>query len=65
MNSSSELLHLKNLNLIPTYKLWKGKSKFFLNGHIYAGPNYHYGLVTLFYVLAFTTNGIIVILLGK
>jgi palmitoyltransferase ZDHHC9/14/18 len=65
MNSSSEILNLKNLEFKPNYQLWKGNSKFFLNGLIYAGPNYKYGLITLFYTIAYSINGIIVILLGK
>jgi hypothetical protein len=63
MNSSSELFNLKKYDFKKTYELWKGNSKFFLSGLIYAGPNYHYGLITFIYTVIYTVNGIIVILL--
>lgn len=63
MNSSSELFNLKNLEFKRQYELWKGNNRFFLNGLIYAGPNFHFGLLTLLYIILYTTNGILIVLL--
>jgi hypothetical protein len=63
MNSSNELLNMKEFKFKRTFELWKGNNKFFLNGLIYAGTNYHKGLITFIYIILYTINGIIVILL--
>ena len=33
------------------YDTWKGNNKFCLNGKIYVGSEYYYGLLTFFYLL--------------
>ena len=63
MNSSSEFLAIKNVDVRRVYQNWKGNNKFFLRGRIYAGPNYFYGIVTLLYIIAYIINGIVIILL--
>ena len=63
MNSSSEFLAIKNVDVKKVYQLWKGNNKFLFQGRIYAGPNYFYGLITLTYILIYIVNGMIIILL--
>jgi hypothetical protein len=50
-NSINRFLTKSKKNEIKLYETWKGNNKFCLNGKIYIGSEYYYGLLTFIYLL--------------
>ena len=50
-NSIKRFLIKSKKNEIKLYEIWKGNNKFCLNGKIYIGSEYYYGLLTFIYLL--------------
>jgi hypothetical protein len=50
-NSINRFLTKSKKNEIKLYEIWKGNNKFCLNGKIYIGSEYYYGLLTFIYLL--------------
>ena len=50
-NSINRILTKSKKNEIKLYEIWKGNNKFCLNGKIYIGSEYYYGLLTFIYLL--------------
>ena len=50
-NSIKRFLTKSKKNEIKLYETWKGNNKFCLNGKIYIGSEYYYGLLTFIYLL--------------
>jgi len=50
-NSINKYLTKSKKNEIKYYETWKGNNKFCLNGKIYIGSEYYYGLLTFIYLL--------------
>jgi hypothetical protein len=50
-NSIKWFLTKSKKNEIKLYETWKGNNKFCLNGKIYIGSEYYYGLLTFIYLL--------------
>ena len=50
-NSIKRFLTKSKKNEIKLYEIWKGNNKFCLNGKIYIGSEYYYGLLTFIYLL--------------
>ena len=50
-NSINKYLTKSKKNEIKLYETWKGNNKFCLNGKIYIGSEYYYGLLTFIYIL--------------
>ena len=50
-NSINRILTKSKKKEIKLYEAWKGNNKFCLNGKIYIGSEYYYGLLTFIYLL--------------
>ena len=50
-NSINRFITKSKKNEKKIYQTWKGNNKFCLNGKIYVGSEYYYGLLTFFYLL--------------
>ena len=51
-NSLSKIIsNKKSEKSKKLYQIWKGRNKFCLNGKIYIGSEYYFGLLTTFYIL--------------
>ena len=50
-NSINRFITKSKKNEKKYYQTWKGNNKFCLNGKIYVGSEFYYGLLTLVYLL--------------
>lgn len=51
MNNTVNRFIIKSKHEKKIYQTWKGKNKFCLNGKIYIGSEYYYGMLTFLYLL--------------
>lgn len=44
----------QGIQTFKLYELFKGNGKFFMNGKFYAGPGFHWGILTALYILIYS-----------